>query len=78
MDQLDWFEVLAALIIAGIIAEGTSTISGLEHLDRGYENFESKSKFLGIKYLESLTKKLWNKEFKTSSDPADIPRYKAA
>ena len=25
----------AALIIAGIIAEGTSTISGLEHLDRG-------------------------------------------
>ena len=69
----------AALIIAGIIAEGTSTISGLEHLDRGYENFESKLKILGIKITRELNKKtLKNKEFKTSSDPADIPRFKAA
>ncbi|ABO18108.1 UDP-N-acetylglucosamine 1-carboxyvinyltransferase [Prochlorococcus marinus] len=69
----------AALIIAGIIAEGTSTISGLEHLDRGYENFESKLKILGIKITREFNKKtLKNKEFKTSSDPADIPRYKAA
>ena len=69
----------AALIIAGIIAEGTSTISGLEHLDRGYENFESKLKILGIKINREFNKKtLKNKEFKTSSDPADIPRYKAA
>jgi len=69
----------AALIIAGIIAEGTSTISGLEHLDRGYENFESKLKILGIKINRELNKKtLKNKEFKTSSDPADIPRCKAA
>ncbi len=69
----------AALIIAGIIAEGTSTISGLEHLDRGYENFESKLKILGIKITREFNKKTQkNKEFKTSSDPADIPRYKAA
>ena len=69
----------AALIIAGIIAEGTSTISGLEHLDRGYENFESKLKILGIKITREFNKKtLTNKEFKTSSDPADIPRYRAA
>ena len=69
----------AALIIAGIIAEGTSTISGLEHLDRGYENFESKLKLLGIKITREFNKKTSkNKEFKTSSDPADIPRYKAA
>ena len=69
----------AALIIAGIIAEGTSTISGLEHLDRGYENFESKLKILGIKITREFNKKTSkNKEFKTSSDPADIPRYKAA
>ena len=69
----------AALIIAGIIAEGTSTISGLEHLDRGYENFESKLKILGIKITREFNKKtLKNKEFKTSSDPADIPRYKVA
>ena len=69
----------AALIIAGIIAEGTSTISGLEHLDRGYENFESKLKILGIKITREFNKKTSkNKEFKTNSDPADIPRYKVA
>ena len=68
----------AALIIAGIIAEGTSTISGLEHLDRGYENFESKLKILGVKITRVNKKTLKNKEFKTSSDPADIPRYKVA
>ena len=57
----------AALIIAGIIAEGTSTISGLEHLDRGYENFESKLKILGIKITREFNKKtLKNKELKTS------------
>ena len=69
----------AALIIAGIIAEGTSRIYGLEHLDRGYENFESKLKILGIKITREFDKKTSkNKEFKTSSDPADIPRYKVA
>ncbi len=69
----------AALIIAGIIAEGTSSISGLEHLDRGYENFESKLKILGIKITREFNKKTSkNKEFKTSSDPADIPRYEVA
>ncbi len=69
----------AALIIAGIIAEGTSTISGLEHLDRGYENFESKLKILGIKITREFNKKTSkNKELKTSSDPADIPRFRAA
>ena len=69
----------AALIIAGIIAEGTSRIYGLEHLDRGYENFESKLKILGIKITREFNKKtLTNKELKTSSDPSDIPRYSAA
>ena len=43
------------------------------------ENFESKLKILGIKITREFNKKtLTNKEFKTSSDPADIPRYKAA
>ena len=69
----------AALIIAGIIAKGSSRIYGLEHLDRGYENFESKLKILGVKITREFNKKtLTNKELKTSSDPADIPRYRAA
>lgn len=37
----------AALIIAGIIADGTTELSNLEHIDRGYENIEMKFKNLG-------------------------------
>ncbi len=37
----------AALIIAGIIAEGTTEIYNLEHIDRGYENIEKKFRNLG-------------------------------
>lgn len=37
----------AALIIAGIIANGTTELSNLEHIDRGYENIEMKFKNLG-------------------------------
>ena len=46
----------AALIIAGIIAKGSSKIYGLEHLDRGYENFELKLKKLGIKIIREVSK----------------------
>lgn len=31
-----------ALVIAGLIAEGETEISGVEHIDRGYEHFEKK------------------------------------
>ena len=37
----------AALIIAGIIAEGKTEIYNLEHIDRGYENIEAKFRNLG-------------------------------
>ena len=37
----------AALVIAGIIADGTSEIYNLEYLDRGYENIEEKFRNLG-------------------------------
>ncbi|ERT05151.1 UDP-N-acetylglucosamine 1-carboxyvinyltransferase [Lyngbya aestuarii BL J] len=37
----------AALVLAALAAEGTSTIQGLQHLDRGYEKFEEKLKKLG-------------------------------
>lgn len=37
----------AALIIAGLNAEGVTEVSGLCHLDRGYENFEEGLKGLG-------------------------------
>ena len=37
----------AALIIAGIIAEGTTELYNLSHIDRGYENIEEKFRKLG-------------------------------
>ena len=37
----------AALIIAGIIAEGTTELYNLTHIDRGYENIEEKFRKLG-------------------------------
>lgn len=37
----------AALIIAGIAATGTTEVSGIEYVDRGYENIEKKFKSLG-------------------------------
>ena len=49
----------AALIIAGIIAKGRSKIYGLEHLDRGYENFELKLKNLGVKIIREINKSIF-------------------
>lgn len=39
----------AALIIAGIIADGVTEIYNLQHIDRGYENIEEKFTKLGAK-----------------------------
>jgi len=39
----------ATLVLAALAAEGTSTISGVEHVDRGYEAFESKLLGLGAR-----------------------------
>ncbi len=39
----------AALIIAGIVAKGTTEIYNLEYIDRGYENIEEKFNNLGAK-----------------------------
>jgi UDP-N-acetylglucosamine 1-carboxyvinyltransferase len=39
----------AALVLAGLAAKGKTTISGLHHLDRGYDNIEAKLQQLGAK-----------------------------
>jgi UDP-N-acetylglucosamine 1-carboxyvinyltransferase len=39
----------AALVIAGLAAEGKTIVQGLHHLDRGYENIEAKLQKLGAK-----------------------------
>ncbi|WP_373480404.1 UDP-N-acetylglucosamine 1-carboxyvinyltransferase [Geminocystis sp.] len=39
----------AALVIAGLAADGKTIVQGLQHLDRGYENLEQKLQGLGAK-----------------------------
>jgi UDP-N-acetylglucosamine 1-carboxyvinyltransferase len=41
----------AALVIAGLAAEGKTTIQGLNHLDRGYDRLDIKLQQLGAKIL---------------------------
>ena len=38
----------AALILAALGSEGTTNVSRIYHVDRGYENFESKLRILGV------------------------------
>ncbi|MHB0976684.1 MAG: UDP-N-acetylglucosamine 1-carboxyvinyltransferase [Candidatus Aquicultorales bacterium] len=37
----------AGLVLAGLAADGTTTVSDIHHIDRGYEGFEAKLKGLG-------------------------------
>jgi UDP-N-acetylglucosamine 1-carboxyvinyltransferase len=37
----------AALVIAGLVAEGSTEIRGAHHIDRGYEGFADKLTALG-------------------------------
>ena len=39
----------AALVLAGLAAKGKTTVRGLHHLDRGYENLEEKLRGLGAR-----------------------------
>ena len=39
----------SSLIIAGLMAQGKTTINRVYHLDRGYENIEEKLKLCGAK-----------------------------
>jgi UDP-N-acetylglucosamine 1-carboxyvinyltransferase len=39
----------AGLVIAGLVAEGVTTIDRIYHLDRGYERIEEKLSALGAR-----------------------------
>ena len=42
-----------ALVIAGLSAIGTSTVSGLEYIDRGYENLAERLALVGANVKRS-------------------------
>ena len=37
----------AAMVLAGLAAEGTTLVQGLQHLDRGYDRLEEKLRSVG-------------------------------
>jgi UDP-N-acetylglucosamine 1-carboxyvinyltransferase len=37
----------AALVLAGLAADGETLVTGVEHIDRGYEDFDGKLRALG-------------------------------
>ncbi|HIQ31562.1 MAG TPA: UDP-N-acetylglucosamine 1-carboxyvinyltransferase, partial [Aquifex aeolicus] len=39
----------ASLVLAGLVARGTTLIKNVHHLDRGYENLEKKLRKLGAR-----------------------------
>ena len=47
----------AALILAGLAAQGKTVVRGLHHLDRGYEDIETKLRKLGAK-IERVTESI--------------------
>lgn len=47
----------ATLVLAALAAKGESTIFGVEHLDRGYEQFDKRLKNLGAKIRRVVEKK---------------------
>ena len=55
----------ASLVLAGLIAEGETTIDRVYHIDRGYEKIETKLKALGAdieRVRESVTSPLTSEE----------------
>lgn len=46
----------AALVLAGLVAEGETAVSNLHYLDRGYENFESRLSDLGARIFRVSTR----------------------
>ena len=69
----------AAITIAALAAKGISRIEGLEHLDRGYENFENKLSNIGAEISRENAKNI-NHESKLSLDKSNkhTKNYQAA
>ena len=56
----------ASLVVAGLMADGNSTVKNIYHIDRGYENFENKIRLLGGK-IERLQEEVPAEELRNES-----------
>ena len=69
----------AALIIAALSAKDTSYIGGLEHLDRGYDCFESKLNTLGANITRNFNEQIFfNQTLVDENISKNAEKFKAA
>ena len=69
----------AALIIAALSAKDISYIGGLEHLDRGYECFESKLNILGANITRNFNEQIFfNQTIVDENISKNTEKFKAA
>ena len=69
----------AALIIAALSAKDTSYIGGLEHLDRGYDCFESKLNILGANITRNFNEQIFfNQRVIDENISKNTEKFKAA
>ena len=69
----------AALIIAALSAKDTSYIGGLEHLDRGYDCFESKLNILGANITRNFNEQIFfNQTIIDENISKNTEKFKAA
>lgn len=62
----------ASLVVAGLIAEGKTEVTGLTHIDRGYENMVQKLKTLGANIVR--TKNITGEVIETKTDVASTSK----
>jgi UDP-N-acetylglucosamine 1-carboxyvinyltransferase len=65
----------AALVLAALAAQGKTTIQGLHHLDRGYENLERKLQKLGAKLQRVQAGADTSVSPDVLSDVLSVPRF---
>ena len=68
----------AAIVIAALTADNPSLVEGLEHLDRGYEDFEFKLKRLGANIRRDLTENISNTSYNQDYFINDVQNIYAA
>jgi len=68
----------AAIVIAALTADNPSLVEGLEHLDRGYEDFEFKLKKLGANIKRDLTENISDTSYKQDFFINDVQNIYAA
>ena len=68
----------AAIVIAALTADNSSLVEGLEHLDRGYEDFEFKLKKLGANIKRDLTRNSSNNSYNDDYFMNEVQKIYAA